>query len=1226
MAVQPSPAPVNHPLRPRRLRRLAPWLLGSLLLAPLLLYATRSWTLVPLAKGWAQRRALAAGYALEVGDIGGSLWSSLELENVALVPRDGIPGPLRSLRIKRARADYRLIELARSGLKGLENIDVQGMTLRLDADSKSPATGVPFRLPEFPLALPQVSIADIRLELRTDERTWRAEDAILAIGPGTQPQAITLDAPGLVQETGPAEAPERRSQVDLQVNATWDSALVEGEVSVDGAPWLVVDELDLRASALGEAHLSASLGLPADVTRLELAFVDHRARATLRAKDLRLAELDLEPFWKDAPAASGLAQLELQANQESDGWRLGGRALSQDLTLNGRPLGSLEALGAWEPAGLRVKRLEIEGQAGELRADGVFVPAAALRTGTALGDATGSVHIDTTDLPALLALQPDAQPPAHRLQLNGVLSAGRLALGDGGLDIGAGQGSASWSAGWIDLAAPPGSLRQIEVDAALDLPDLTAAGKLFGWSNLAGQLRGSLRLEGELLHPGGQIELDGEGVSYGGYAIDRLRLAGYGRSPSLVLSELVLRRGGDELALASPALLERGPDGIAFESLRLKGRGVLEVGLQPGPSGSGLQLRASNLALSPWLVGIAPAETRVEALNGSLGISPGAWRVDLSSPEVSVPGVLPPTPAKLLAEVADRRILLKRVALGPGDAPILELSGSAPLDPDGVQPEDLLPAGPIDLIAKLAWPAGAPFALPASLGSGQTLEGASGTVRLQGSWRDVHSSLVLRATRLTAAGGRLHGWFGDAPADVEANLVWRDGKVEILSSELNAKRGKLVAKGATWITSDWPALLAKPPAWSDLPLRLAGQLHAEELGWLASTSPTIVRASGELEASFDFEGTLVHPQGSASMQLSNAAARFAGLPPMDELEGRATLLGRTLTIERFSGQMGSGPFALSGTAGLEEGGEWELELEGEEVLLLRDTDARVRADMDLQLQGPVQEPQLTGTLGLRRVHLRENLDFLGLLRGRGGPPTRRKAVALVLAEQGALSKLLVDVRVETVEPIQFQSNVASGGLRGSLRLEGPGSGLVPTGDLFLDPSAIKLPGGKLRLTGGLVRFDPAHPLAPQLDVNGEARLAGYDITMRATGDLDAPQVDLSSSPALPVDQVLLLLLSGQLPEEGSPVGLSAARTLTVYLAKDLLSRWSGSDLNSNESWLDRLEIVSGQEVSRSGLGTLEASYRITDEERVDDRAWYVVAERDRYEDVNFGLRLVVRLR
>lgn len=1226
MAVLPSPAPVTHPPRPRRLRRLAPWLLGALLLAPLLLYATRGWTLIPLAKGWAQRRALAAGYALEVGSVGGNLWSGLELENVALVPLDGLPGPLRSLRIARARAGYRLIELARNGLPGLEEIDIQGVALRLDADSKAAGTDAPFRLPEFPLALPEMRVADVRLELRSGARTWRAEDAVLTIGPGPQPQALTLHVPSLVQEEGSAEESEELSQVDLEVSATWDSALVEGEVLVDGAPWLVVDELDLRASALGEAHLSASLGLPADVTRLELAFVDHRPRATLRAKDLRLAELDLRHVWKGAPAASGLAQLELQADQTTEGWTLGGRALSQDIALNGRPLGSLEALGSWEPEGLRVKRLEIEGPAGKLRAEGVFVPAAAFATGTALGEVTGSLEIDTNDIPALLALQPDRQPPPHRLQLKGEVSAGRLALESGGLVVGAEQGSARWSAGWIDLAAPPGSARQIEVDAALDLRDLAGAGQLFGWPQLAGELRGQLRIEGELLHPSGRVELEGEGVSYGGYAVDQLKLAGYGRSPSLVLSELVLRRAGDELTLAAPTILERGPDGFAFERLRLEGRGALEIDLQPGPSGTELQLRASDLALSPWLRDLAPAGTRVEALSGSLAITPGMWRADLSSSEVAVPGALPPTPAKLVAEIADRRIFVERAALGPGDAPILELRGNAPLDPQGAQPEDWLPAGPVDLVANLAWPAGAPFALPADLGSGQTLEGASGTLRLQGTWRDVHSSLVLRAERLTAASGRLHAWFEDAPADVEANLVWRDGKVEILSSELDAKRGKLTAKGATWINSDWPALLAEPPAWSELPLRLAGQLRVEELGWLASTSPTIVRASGELAASFDLEGSLVHPEGSASLQLSGAAARFAGLPPMEYLQGRATLEGRTLTIEEFTGQVGSGPFALSGTAGLEEGGEWDVELKGEEVLLLRNTDARVRADMDLHLRGPVGKPRLNGTLGLRRVHLRENLDFLGLLRGRGGPPTRRKAVAFVLAEEGALSRLLVDVRVETVEPMQFQSNVASGGLRGSLRLEGPGSGLVPTGDLFLDPSAIKLPGGKLRLTGGLVRFDPAHPMAPQLDVNGEARLAGYDITMQATGDLDAPQVDLSSSPALPVDQVLLLLLSGQVPEEGSPVGLSAARTLTVYLAKDLLSRWSGSDLDSGESWLDRLEIVSGQEVSRSGLGTLQASYRITDEERFDDRAWYVVAERDRYEDVNFGLRLVVRLK
>jgi hypothetical protein len=100
-----------------------------------------------------------------------------------------------------------------------------------------------------------------------------------------------------------------------------------------------------------------------------------------------------------------------------------------------------------------------------------------------------------------------------------------------------------------------------------------------------------------------------------------------------------------------------------------------------------------------------------------------------------------------------------------------------------------------------------------------------------------------------------------------------------------------------------------------------------------------------------------------------------------------------------------------------------------------------------------------------------------------------------------------------------------------------------------------------------------------------------------------------------------LLLTGEVPQ-----GRDWSRTtesLSLYLAKDVLKRWLGSDGGDGEGLFDRFEFTTGREVSESGLGTLEAMFRLNGDPSGQGKALWITAERDRYEYVNFGLRFVL---
>jgi len=131
--------------------------------------------------------------------------------------------------------------------------------------------------------------------------------------------------------------------------------------------------------------------------------------------------------------------------------------------------------------------------------------------------------------------------------------------------------------------------------------------------------------------------------------------------------------------------------------------------------------------------------------------------------------------------------------------------------------------------------------------------------------------------------------------------------------------------------------------------------------------------------------------------------------------------------------------------------------------------------------------------------------------------------------------------------------------------------------------------------------------------------------VRVTGDALAPEIELWSTPSLPPADLLVLFLTGELPE-GSTGG-RAAQSVVVYLARDFLARWlGGNEVGGAESLLERLEVEVGADVTRSGAPTTEVTYSFSSRPR--DVGWvpYLTAERDRFDHYNLGVGFRFRLR
>lgn len=114
-------------------------------------------------------------------------------------------------------------------------------------------------------------------------------------------------------------------------------------------------------------------------------------------------------------------------------------------------------------------------------------------------------------------------------------------------------------------------------------------------------------------------------------------------------------------------------------------------------------------------------------------------------------------------------------------------------------------------------------------------------------------------------------------------------------------------------------------------------------------------------------------------------------------------------------------------------------------------------------------------------------------------------------------------------------------------------------------------GTRFELTKGIISFDENTPVNPRLDIEAETDANGLDVRVDVTGNALAPEIDFSSTPSLPEEEILARLLFG-----GSVTSLSATDALQLGAAVASLRGGGGMDpINRLRTaiGLDRLRIV-----------------------------------------------------
>lgn len=361
--------------------------------------------------------------------------------------------------------------------------------------------------------------------------------------------------------------------------------------------------------------------------------------------------------------------------------------------------------------------------------------------------------------------------------------------------------------------------------------------------------------------------------------------------------------------------------------------------------------------------------------------------------------------------------------------------------------------------------------------------------------------------------------------------------------------------------------------------RLKGDLNLE---WL-SLLPTIFReARGMARADLRGSGLLKDPRIQGRLEfLGNEVGIRGFYREVTDLKGSLAIDGDHLSPE-LSGRLGDGSFRLNGSLRLSrwKPEEFDLKFQGANMTLSRPNIYRIDLDTDLSLQGRMPSPLLTGRVDIVDGRYEKNFVIRDLV---------LKPFVEELSEPSLLEKILPDLRlaltVKNSGDLRIRNYVADIDLRSDLQIGGTQSRPVVRGDLQITEGIFHYLGEDFILTEGQLEFLPSGRREPYLNLVAEQHIPPDSIVQIAVkGYVSNLAVDLSSSPALPREDIISLISSGMTYDEIREAGRSRRSVGANILGSEIAGLLERPVAKKIHLDILRLEASESGKLSRVSVG------------------------------------------
>ncbi|MDI1248858.1 MAG: translocation/assembly module TamB domain-containing protein [Lacunisphaera sp.] len=660
--------------------------------------------------------------------------------------------------------------------------------------------------------------------------------------------------------------------------------------------------------------------------------------------------------------------------------------------------------------------------------------------------------------------------------------------------------------------------------------------------------------------------------------------------------------------LAAPVQVVWSPvwqvDGLELASadnrLTLKGRG--------GPEGF-FELAAANLpstALADWVALAGPGWT-LQALQATGRIADQVLVFDTA---LTAQIEMSPQPAmvSLVAHGDTDGIVLKEFSVIESGRVLTQATGRLPLALVMAPTAHLRfdETAPLELSASTE--PDSPLWATLSASTGLQLTGPTAKISLKGTFRQPVGELQAQVARLSATAGRF-----DFPVPDLDDLVvgLQFGRERVTLTDFSAKvDGQAVSASGQTPMDDgrWRQLWRDPARfdWSQAAAKV--EIPDADLAVLARRFPTMVAAQGRLRARMELTPG---ENFSGELHLTDAATRpLAPFGALQNINADLLLANHRITIGTLTAKLGGEPVTLDGSVTLMSGAapRLALGLKGKNLPLVRNTGLLLRSDLDLRADTDAAGvTRLSGALDIRDCLVLANVNLRTLLpTGRRGV-TRQPPYFAVETEPFRHWPLAVAVRAPAV--VRVRTSVYNGTASASFQLGGTLGEPRAVGALTVDQGRVLFPFATFKVLQGAVRLREADPFHAVVSLNALSQRRDYQLRLEMTGALPAPNVTITSIPAMDAADALLMVMTGQVPATDTTTATSGGQRLALLGA--YLGRGLFQDLGLGGE--DRLEIAAGERISRSGRETYEFEYKLGER-------WSLLGEYDEYDAYNAGLK------
>jgi autotransporter translocation and assembly factor TamB len=336
-------------------------------------------------------------------------------------------------------------------------------------------------------------------------------------------------------------------------------------------------------------------------------------------------------------------------------------------------------------------------------------------------------------------------------------------------------------------------------------------------------------------------------------------------------------------------------------------------------------------------------------------------------------------------------------------------------------------------------------------------------------------------------------------------------------------------------------------------LTVNGQLNLRVLNGL---SPDFFLA-GAADVRVTVGGTYEEPRLNGSASVANASLSALITDErlqVSNIEGRVIFNSNFAQISSLTGTLGGGRVNITGGAQLAGfmPSRFRFNVHGDQVTVPFPEGFRTTADADLEINGTraansgVITTFITGPVTLRRAEYTEDIELADLIN------QRREASLTEGGGEGALAATTqLDLRIEGRDALVVRNNLADVVGSVSLRVTGPVEDPIIAGRISASRGTLNFRRERYEVTRGYIDLPAQRDADPILNIQAESEIRGYRVIADLTGPLSQPSATVRSDPALPQVDVVSLILTGELSQEGS--GASVLAQSGVGTAASLLA-------------------------------------------------------------------------